>query len=62
VPLAHGRAYADGLPDARLVVIPAAGHFPYLENPGAFADEVERFVAASPSGTEPALANRATRR
>jgi pimeloyl-ACP methyl ester carboxylesterase len=47
VPLAHGRAYAEGLPDARLVVIPAAGHYPYLEQPDAFAQAVSTFLRPS---------------
>src|SRR6476469_9019096 len=43
VPLAHAHAYTKGLPDARLAVLPGAGHYPYLEVPEAFAAEVERF-------------------
>ena len=46
VPLAHGRAYAGSLPDVRLVVIPAAGHYPYLEQPEAFAQAVGAFLRA----------------
>src|SRR6185436_6525263 len=33
VPPAHAQAYAEGLPDARLAIIPAAAHYPYLEAP-----------------------------
>jgi pimeloyl-ACP methyl ester carboxylesterase len=46
VPVAHAHAYADGLPDARLVVIPGAGHYPYMETPEAFVDAVEGFALA----------------
>ena len=42
---AHARAYADGLPDARLVLIPGAAHYPYVEAPEEFAAEVQRFLA-----------------
>jgi pimeloyl-ACP methyl ester carboxylesterase len=45
VPLAHAHAYAEGLPDARLVLIPHAAHFPYIEAPERFAWEMARFVA-----------------
>jgi pimeloyl-ACP methyl ester carboxylesterase len=36
---AYGRTYAESIPGARFETIPAAGHYPYLEQP-------ERFVAA----------------
>ena len=48
VPPAHGSAYAAGLPDARLVVLPGVGHYPYLEAPAAFAAEIERFASRVP--------------
>jgi pimeloyl-ACP methyl ester carboxylesterase len=44
VPAAHGAAYAAGLPDARLVVLPDSGHYPYIEAPDAFGEAVERFL------------------
>jgi pimeloyl-ACP methyl ester carboxylesterase len=44
VSVAHGQAYVDGLPDASLVVVPGAGHYPYLEAPDAFLAAVETFV------------------
>jgi pimeloyl-ACP methyl ester carboxylesterase len=44
VPAAHACAYAASLPDARVVVLPGAGHYPWLETPDRFAEEVERFV------------------
>ncbi|MBZ5739528.1 alpha/beta fold hydrolase [Nocardioides mangrovi] len=36
MPPARMAALADGVPDARLVVVPAAGHSPAWENPAAF--------------------------
>ena len=43
-PAAHAHAYAEGLPDARLDVIPDAGHYPYLETPEQFTHAIERFL------------------
>lgn len=39
----HSRALADRLPQARYVEIPAAGHYPYLEQPEAFSQTVLEF-------------------
>jgi pimeloyl-ACP methyl ester carboxylesterase len=39
------QAYADAIPDARLQMIPAAGHHPELEQPEAFVEQVRRFLA-----------------
>lgn len=36
--------WRDGLPDARLTVIPRAGHVPMVENPSAFVDAVLDFL------------------
>jgi pimeloyl-ACP methyl ester carboxylesterase len=47
VPLAHAHAYVDGLPQARLVVLPNSAHYPYLEQPAEFADAVGQFLASS---------------
>jgi pimeloyl-ACP methyl ester carboxylesterase len=44
VPLAHGEAYAAGIPDARLVVLDGVGHSPLLEAPEAASEEIERFL------------------
>ena len=44
VSVAHGHAFVEGLPDARLVVVPGAGHYPYLEQPDAFAEAVAMFL------------------
>jgi pimeloyl-ACP methyl ester carboxylesterase len=46
VSVAHGHVYADGLPDAQLVLIPGAGHYPYLEAPETFTDVIQQFTRA----------------
>jgi pimeloyl-ACP methyl ester carboxylesterase len=38
-------AYADMIPGARLVEVPAAGHFPQLEQPAPVNAAIRRFVA-----------------
>ncbi|MDP9395999.1 MAG: alpha/beta hydrolase [Actinomycetota bacterium] len=43
-PVADAQAMADALPDARLVVVPGAGHLTALEDPDAFAAAVVAFV------------------
>jgi pimeloyl-ACP methyl ester carboxylesterase len=42
---AHAQAYAAALSDAQLALVPAAGHYPYAEQPAAFADAVRTFIA-----------------
>ena len=42
----YGRAYAERIPGARFQLIPAAGHYPYLEQPEAFVQAVRAFLAA----------------
>jgi pimeloyl-ACP methyl ester carboxylesterase len=44
VPVAHAAAYADGLPNARLQLVPGAAHYPYYEAPDAFAEVVLGFL------------------
>jgi pimeloyl-ACP methyl ester carboxylesterase len=44
LPLAHGRAYAAGLPDARLVELDGLGHYAYLEDPARFVDALGAFL------------------
>jgi pimeloyl-ACP methyl ester carboxylesterase len=44
VPPAHARAFVDALPDARLVLLDAAAHMPYVETPAAFSKAVNDFL------------------
>jgi pimeloyl-ACP methyl ester carboxylesterase len=44
-PVDYGRRYAAKFPDAQFEVIENAGHYGYLEQPAAFADKVETFLA-----------------
>ncbi len=44
VPLSHGRAYAEGIPGARLVVIENCGHLTAVERPAEFARVVGGFL------------------
>ena len=40
-----GPPYVDAIPDATLVIIPDAGHFPMVEQPEAFLSAVREFLA-----------------
>jgi pimeloyl-ACP methyl ester carboxylesterase len=40
----YGRAYCAAVPDARFELIEAAGHFPHIEQPEAFATKVLNFM------------------
>jgi pimeloyl-ACP methyl ester carboxylesterase len=55
-PPAHGRLLAEAIPGARLVEIPAAGHFPQLERPAAVNDAIRDFLARLPSASIGGLA------
>jgi pimeloyl-ACP methyl ester carboxylesterase len=44
LPLAHGEAYARGIPGARLHVLDACGHLPPFEHPERFADTALDFL------------------
>jgi sigma-B regulation protein RsbQ len=44
VPLAAARYLADGIPKARLEMLPTRGHYPHLSAPGAVADAIARFL------------------
>ncbi|RSN16809.1 alpha/beta hydrolase [Streptomyces sp. WAC 05977] len=50
IPVAHGRATAEVLPDSRLTVFENAKHFPHVADPARFGDELGRFL----TGTAPA--------
>ena len=46
IPVEHGRAYAGGIPGARLRVITQAGHLPQLETPNELLAAVREFTTA----------------
>jgi pimeloyl-ACP methyl ester carboxylesterase len=50
-PLSVARQFEDALPDAKLVVIPGAGHVSNLEQPQLFNDAVRDFCRAHPPQT-----------
>lgn len=54
VPLAHGRAMAEALPQARLEVLDDAGHLPPLDAPRRVAAAVRQARAASTGAGQPA--------
>jgi pimeloyl-ACP methyl ester carboxylesterase len=45
VTVAYAEAYRKMIPEARLVIIPAAGHLPQVEQPEVFVQHVLSFVA-----------------
>jgi pimeloyl-ACP methyl ester carboxylesterase len=50
IPVAHGYATHDALPDSRLEVLSGVGHFPHVESPTAVVDILDDFIAtAAPS-------------
>jgi pimeloyl-ACP methyl ester carboxylesterase len=51
IPVAHGRAAADAIPGARLVVYPGAGHYPHRDEPAAFARDLGAFLKSTRPGT-----------
>jgi len=46
LPPAYSEEIAAGIPGARLVVVPAAGHLSALERPEFVTDEMQRFLAS----------------
>jgi pimeloyl-ACP methyl ester carboxylesterase len=42
----YGRAFQQAIPGAQFQLIPAAGHYPYLEQPEAFVASVTAFLSA----------------
>ena len=43
-PPKYGRAYAKHINGARFTLIPRAGHYPHVEQPGAFLRKIEKFL------------------
>jgi pimeloyl-ACP methyl ester carboxylesterase len=43
VTLDDARAWASGLPNGRLVLIPSAGHMNWLDQPGAVTEALDHF-------------------
>jgi pimeloyl-ACP methyl ester carboxylesterase len=53
VPVAHGRRYAELIPNARFATVDGCGHAMYFERPEEFAALVADFLAAdTASGAE----------
>lgn len=46
IPLAHGQAYAAGIPNARLEIMPNSGHLPQIEQPERLAQLVAKFLSS----------------
>ena len=44
--LTAANALADGIPDSKLVIVPKAGHCPWIENPSAFWEPFDAFVSS----------------
>jgi pimeloyl-ACP methyl ester carboxylesterase len=42
----YGRAFQEAIPGAQFQLIPAAGHYPYLEQPDAFVASVTAFLSS----------------
>lgn len=54
IPVHHGRATHDALPDSELVIFEKSGHFPHSDEPDRFAAVIEGFIDT----TEPARFDR----
>lgn len=50
IPIAHGRAAHDAVPGSRFVTLPAAAHFPHLEDPDGLAGALREFVVTTEPG------------
>jgi 2-succinyl-6-hydroxy-2,4-cyclohexadiene-1-carboxylate synthase len=49
--LSDSHAMSEAIPNAELVVVPDAGHSPQFENPPAYLDAMNRFLARVDAGT-----------
>jgi pimeloyl-ACP methyl ester carboxylesterase len=53
IPLSGARAWVEGDPQARLLVLSPAGHFPFLEQPEPFFEAVDAFLRGrAPPGAQ----------
>lgn len=50
IPMEHAREFREGIPGARLAVIPGAAHNPMVDQPGEFNDAVLRFLRGESVG------------
>ncbi len=57
-PLGVARQFEQAIPDAKLVVIPGAGHVSNLERPEQFNETVCKFCRAHPLGSPPSAEGR----
>lgn len=51
VPVAHAHAYAESLGNAKLEIVPAAGHSLHLEHAAHLAGALSAFLASKPTAT-----------
>jgi pimeloyl-ACP methyl ester carboxylesterase len=58
IPVGHGYATHDALPDSRLEVLAGVGHFPHVESPTAVIEILDDFIATTAPHAD--LANRKT--
>jgi pimeloyl-ACP methyl ester carboxylesterase len=47
IPVGHGYATHDALPDSRLEVLSGVGHFPHVESPTAVVEILDDFIATT---------------
>ncbi len=57
IPLAHGREAHEQIPHSYFRTLPAAAHFPNLEDPEGLADALLEFIAATEPAAPDALAD-----
>jgi len=50
IPLAHAYRAHEAIPNSRLEVIPGAGHFPHVEQPGRFVEILVDFLSTTGPG------------
>lgn len=53
IPIAHGRRYAELIPNATFTVVEDCGHAMYFERPAEFTEIVTSFLASPPEPAEP---------